>query len=173
MLETVAAVRIVCQGKLHIMSPEKPVDKLFVAAKAFIIYKGKLLLLRESTRYSDGARAGQYDVPGGRVKQGERFDDGLLREIKEETGLSVRLGQPIAVSEWRPEVRGEQWQVVATFFLCEASTDKVALSVDHDGYLWIDPADYKKYNTIPTNWPAHEAYLNLIQQHDRVSVGAT
>tara|TARA_Y100000034_G_scaffold132299_1_gene194941 strand:+ start:1240 stop:1539 length:300 start_codon:yes stop_codon:yes gene_type:complete len=97
--------------------------KVFTAMKAFIIYDGKVLLLRESTKYKDGANAGKFDVVGGRVEPGQRFDESLLREIKEETGLTVTLGKPFFVNEWRPTVRGEQWQIIGTFFECFADTD--------------------------------------------------
>ena len=55
------------------------VDKIFVAMKAFIVHSGKVLLLRESSKYSDGSNAGKFDVVGGRVEQGQRFDESLLR----------------------------------------------------------------------------------------------
>jgi len=135
------------------------VDKLFPSCKAFIVFNGKILILRESSKYEDGAQFGKVDVPGGRVKLGERFDEGLIREIKEETGLSVKLGNPFCVSEWRPKVRGEEWQVVATFFECFSENDKVVLSGDHDKYLWINPKEYLKYNIIETNYPVFEAFL--------------
>ncbi|USN55268.1 MAG: NUDIX domain-containing protein [Candidatus Peribacteria bacterium] len=41
--------------------------------------------MRESPAYADGSNAGKYDVVGGRVTPGERFDEALLREISEET----------------------------------------------------------------------------------------
>ena len=91
------------------------VDKLFVATKAFIVHHGKVLLLKESSAYADGTNASKFDVVGGRIKPGERFDESLLREIKEETGMEVTLGRPFFVNEWRPQVQGEQWQIVATF----------------------------------------------------------
>lgn len=137
------------------------VDKLFVATKAFIVHNGKILLLRESSKYGEGTQSGNYDVPGGRIKQGERFDESLSREIKEETGLSVNIGLPFAVNEWRPVVKGEQWQIVGIFFECFSDSDKVVLSEDHDNFLWITPKDYAKYNNIKTNIPAFEAYLNI------------
>jgi 8-oxo-dGTP diphosphatase len=135
--------------------------RLFVAMKAFIIHSGKVLILRESSKYQDGSQIGQFDFPGGRVKPGERFDEGLIREVREETGLHVRLGRPIAVNEWRPVVRDEPWQIVGAFILCESDTDQVTLSEDHDEYQWIDPKDYAHLPIIPTNIPAFEAYLDL------------
>ncbi len=73
--------------------------KLFVAVKGFIINNGKVLLIKESTKYADGANAGKFDVVGGRVKPGQRFDESLVREIKEETGLGVVIGRPFFVNE--------------------------------------------------------------------------
>lgn len=89
----------------------KKVDKLFVATKAFVVYDGKILLLQESSDYEDGTNAGKWDIPGGRVNPGEKWNEALLREVKEETGLDVTIGRPFAMGEWWPQVRGEQWQV--------------------------------------------------------------
>src|SRR3989344_8134095 len=112
--------------------------KLFVATKAFIVNdKGKVLLVRESSKYKDGSNAGKLDIVGGRVEPGQRFDDSLKREVKEETGLEVKIGKPFFVNEWRPVVRGEQWQIVGIFFACTTTTDTVTLSQDHDAYEWI------------------------------------
>ena|SRR3989338_8706910 len=135
--------------------------KLFVATKAFIIHDNKVLCLKESAKYVDGANRGKFDVVGGRLKPGERFDESLLREIKEETGLKVTVGRPFFVNEWRPVVRGEQWQIVGTFFECFAESDKVVLSDDHEEYLWIDPKDYRIYNFIDNLVPAFESYLRI------------
>lgn len=135
--------------------------KIFTATKAFINFDGKILILKESSKYKDGANTGFYDVVGGRVKPGQRFDESLLREIKEETGLTAKIGRPFFVNEWRPIVREEQWQIIGTFFECFVQTDQVILSEDHEEYIWIDPKDYKKYNLIETNIPAFESYLQL------------
>jgi len=130
------------------------------AMKAFVVYDGKVLILREAGTYQEGTNEGKYDVAGGRVKPGERFDDELKREIKEETGLDVKIGKPFAVSEWRPTIHGEPYQIVATFFECFADTDKVVLSKDHDQYLWIDPKEYKNYKIIETDCPIFETYVS-------------
>ncbi len=132
---------------------------MFVATKAFIVRDGKVLVVRESTKYDDGTNAGRYDVVGGRVEPGQRFDESLIREVKEETGLDVRIGKPFFVNEWRPVVRGEQWQIVGIFFECTAPAGEVRLGEDHDASEWIDPAAYKRYNIIPNLAPAFEAFL--------------
>ena len=133
--------------------------KLFIATKAFIKHQNKILIIKESNKYQDGTNAGKFDVPGGRIQPGQKFDESLIREIKEETGLEVTIGQPFFVNEWRPMVKGEQWQVVSIYFACESETDQITLIEELDEYLWIAPADFQKYNLIANLKPAFEIYL--------------
>lgn len=143
------------------------VQKIFVATQAFIINDDKILIIRESPTYEDGTNIGKFGVPGGRVKAGERFDAGLRREVKEETGLSVNIGEPFFVGEWRPMVRGEERQIVGVFFECTSESDKVTLGNDHDEYLWIDPRGYKNFNLIENLFSAFETYLKFVRTKPR------
>lgn len=133
--------------------------KLFIATKAFIEHEGKVLIVRESTQYADGTHAGEFDLPGGRLHPGERFDEALRREIREETGLEVMIHEPIYVGEWRPVVREEPWQIVGVFFRVTCSSNEVVLSSDHNELRWIDPAKYLDEPLIKNMPPAFEAYL--------------
>lgn len=132
--------------------------KLFVATKSFLVHDGRVLILRESSKYKDGTNAGRFDVVGGRVKPGQDFRESLLREIKEETGLDAEIGKPFFVNEWRPRKGDEQWHIVGIFFECLVKSDIVKLSEDHDRHEWIDPKDYKNYNLIPNLHPAFEMF---------------
>ena len=133
--------------------------KLFIATKAFIVRDGKVLLLREAGSYQDGTNSGRYDLPGGRLKPGERFDEALRREVREETGLEIEIGAPIAVNEWRPMVRDESWQIVGVFFMCVPAPGDVRLSEDHDAFLWIDPAEFASVAIIDNLRVVFEAFL--------------
>jgi len=134
--------------------------KVFAATKAFINYQRKVLIIKESDKYPDGTSPGKFDVVGGRVKPGQKFDENLLREIKEETGLEVTIGKPFMADEWRPTVKGESWQIVCIYFECFTQSNKVILGKDHCDYQWIDPKEHKKYNLIEDIHPIFEAYLN-------------
>lgn len=114
-----------------------------VAAKAFIRFNDKFLLLREGA--PDGTQIGKYQIPGGMVELGEPFMDALLREVKEETGLTVRPIAPIMVDGWLPTLEGIKHQIVAVFYLCEAQSDKVVLSHEHDDFAWVSPDELSKY----------------------------
>jgi len=132
---------------------------LFVATKAFILNKGKVLLIRESSAYTDSAHAGKFDLPGGRIKPGEPFDNAIIREVFEETGLSITIGAPFFVNESWPVVCGEQWQIVRIFFECSTESEVVQLSKDHDMYVWIAPQDYTQHKIIENLVPVFERFL--------------
>jgi 8-oxo-dGTP diphosphatase len=137
---------------------------LRVGAKALIRYGDKFLLLREGA--ADGTAIGKYQIPGGMVELGEPFMDALVREVKEETGLNVRPVAPIMVDGWLPTIESVKHQIIAVFYLCEADTDKVMLSREHDDYKWIKPEEvddldvphpvpqlFKKYTELSSkNW---------------------
>jgi 8-oxo-dGTP diphosphatase len=113
--------------------------QLFVGVKAAILHEGKVLLLRESTAYLDGAEAGKWDLPGGRIEKEETLDAALAREVGEETGLRVLRGDLLGAYDGFPVIRGEKCHVVRLYFLCETASPQVTLSGDHDQHQWIDP----------------------------------
>jgi 8-oxo-dGTP diphosphatase len=131
-----------------------------IACKGLIVHESKILILREaSTTYKDGTNPNKYHVPGGRIEPGEYFMDGLLREIKEETGLEVTVGKPLYVGEWRPIIRGEENQIVAVFFVCQAESDKVVLSEEHDDFQWINPGDHGAFQLMDPDVEVIQAYM--------------
>ena len=138
--------------------------KIYTAMKAVVSFQGRVLILREANTNPVGTNANRYDVTGGRVEPGERFDDALRREIYEETGLTATIGQPFYVGEWRLVVKGEQWQIIATYFQCQAKDNRVRLSRDHDDFQWINPQDYRQYPLINDIKPVFARYLQLFRQ---------
>lgn len=133
--------------------------KQFIATKALIEFEGRVLVIRESSEYEDGTNANKFDVVGGRLEVGEKFYEALVREAKEEAGLDIEVGDPFFVSEWRPNVKGEDWQIVGIFFKCQTLSNQVSLSKDHDKYLWIDPKEYKEVGVIENLFPVFDKYI--------------
>ncbi len=71
-----------------------------VSVKGLFVKDGKVLLLKESPKLS-----GQWELPGGGLDFGEDIQEGLKREIEEETGLKVKSisDKPVYVWTWRFE----------------------------------------------------------------------
>ena len=121
---------------------------LRVAAKAAILYKNKVLILREANTYKDGTNIGKYGLVGGRINPEESFFDALEREILEETGLKVETSKPVHVGEWWPNIKGQKNHIVAVFVLCNSTTDKIVLSEEHDDYKWVDAKTLPKFSMV-------------------------
>ena len=65
-------------------SIEKPIRK---AVRCYLIKDGKVI----ATKYKEkNKKAGYYDIPGGKIENGENSIQTAIREMKEETGLEVR-----------------------------------------------------------------------------------
>lgn len=65
-----------------------------VAVKAVIVRGDEVLVLRRSKGEMAGSYMNKYqkwDLPGGGLHFYEKAEDGLLREIREETSLSVEM----------------------------------------------------------------------------------
>lgn len=60
-----------------------------------MVHDGRLLMVR---RGREPAR-GLWTVPGGRVEFGEYITDALRREVEEETGLQVDVGDLLGIFE--------------------------------------------------------------------------
>lgn len=113
---------------------------LKVAAKAVVIDdQGRVLVVREARTYDEGTKIGKYGLPGGRLNLGESYNDGLHREVKEETGLKVEALYPIYVGEWHPVIKDVPHQIIAIFTVCKAKSTDVKLSTEHDDFKWLDP----------------------------------
>ena len=69
--------------------PERPV----VGVGGVVIVGGRALLIRRGSE----PLLGQWSIPGGTLELGESLESGVIRELKEETGLTVRIVEMIEV----------------------------------------------------------------------------
>ncbi len=74
------------------MNQEIPTARVGVGAMVF--KDGKVLLGKRKGSHG----AGEYAWPGGHLEFGEKLEECVVREVKEETGMNVRAVRPLAIS---------------------------------------------------------------------------
>ncbi|HTH72741.1 MAG TPA: NUDIX domain-containing protein [Candidatus Pristimantibacillus sp.] len=79
-----------------------------------------------------------FELPGGHIDFGEEMVDGLKREIMEEFGKKVSVGDPFAVFTYTNPVKGSHSIEVAYFAQFEDGIEDIVLNPeDHAGYRWV------------------------------------
>src|SRR5437764_14710744 len=99
--------------------PERPM----VGVGGVVIEDGRALLIR---RGSEPLR-GEWSIPGGSLELGETLEEGVARELLEETGLEVRVLELIevfdriyvATTAGSEAKRGPRFHYVIVDYLCE------------------------------------------------------
>ena len=97
-----------------------------LAARALILMDNRVLLVNAYP----GAASDLWCAPGGGVHSGTSLPDNLIREVHEETGLTVTVGAPALINEFHDPATG--FHQVDLFFHCQI----IAGTLDP---TWRDP----------------------------------
>lgn len=102
--------------------------------------KGEVLIVR-SKKWGD-----KYTVPGGHIELGERAEDAIVREVREETGLdSVAIELLIVQQAIYPKHYQKHEHYVFMDYVCKASNSDVKLDGrELQSYVWVKPEDALK-----------------------------
>lgn len=80
---------------------------------AIVVFpSGKILFIKRKTPVFKG----YWALPGGRMEEGETVDEAVVREIKEETGLTVKVVEKIGEYDERGAQDGIEYDYHATCF---------------------------------------------------------
>lgn len=97
-----------------------------IAVRALILHENRLLLVNAWP----GGKSDLWCAPGGGVERGASLPDNLAREVHEETGLRVSVGDPCLVNEFHDPAGS--FHQVDVYFRCSITSG--TLSSD-----WKDP----------------------------------
>ena len=92
---------------------------------------GKILILKRST--DSKTNPGKWELPGGKVDQGESFDHALIREVYEETNLKISLEHVVGASEQNLHII----RAVHIIMSGKIVEGELNLSSEHEGYALV------------------------------------
>jgi ADP-ribose pyrophosphatase YjhB (NUDIX family) len=105
----------------------------------YVVKDGKVLLVR---RGNEPGR-GKWSLPGGRIRFGERSEEAALREMREETGLEVRLRRVVDVVDvfWQSEMGELLEHFVIVDFEAEVIGGELRPADDALDARWFSPEE--------------------------------
>lgn len=111
-----------------------------------MVSEGKLLLVR---RGRDPGK-GLWAVPGGKVDVGETLTEAVRREVAEETGLAVDVGEVVWAGESIGPGTPPAWHYVLVDFVAHATGGEARAGDDAAELGWFDPGAALRLPLTPT-----------------------
>jgi A/G-specific adenine glycosylase len=109
----------------------------YTVTAAVMCRDGKILLAK---RPSKGLLGGMWEFPGGKVEKGESLEACLAREIREELGAEIHVGEAFGI--YRHAYT--HFRITLHAFLCEL-TGGEPKPVEAAGLAWVTPVDLGNY----------------------------
>jgi 8-oxo-dGTP diphosphatase len=120
--------------------PERPV----IGVGAVIVRAGQVVIVKR--RYEP--LAGRWSLPGGTLELGETLEAGVMREMREETGLEVDVGPVIEVFDriMLDEQQRIRYHFVLVDYLCWPVGGKLCAGSDVAEAIFADPEQLDPYD---------------------------
>ncbi len=121
--------------------PEAPL----VGVGAVIVDEGRVLLVRRGTEPFKG----HWSLPGGLLELGESIAEGVIREVREETGLVVK---PLELIEFLDRIHRESGRVryhyVIADYLCRIAGGSLQAASDAAAVRWVERAEWNSHSAL-------------------------
>jgi 8-oxo-dGTP diphosphatase len=121
--------------------PETPL----VGVGGVVVEQNRVLLVRRGQE----PLKGKWSLPGGLVELGETLQDGVMREVREETGLSV---EPVELIEFLDRIHREDGRVryhyVIADYLCRVVGGSLRAASDADAVRWVERAEWNSHSAL-------------------------
>ncbi len=122
---------------------------------ALILNNNKILLTQRSKE--DKLLPLKWEFPGGKIEEDESEIDCLIREIKEELELNIKVNNFFFKNIHK---YGEK-EIELNFFLCEIISGTLKLNV-HNDFAWVKKEDLIKFNLAEADIPVINYLLDKL-----------
>jgi 8-oxo-dGTP diphosphatase len=129
---------------------------VLVAACALVDADGRVLLAQ---RPEGKTLAGLWEFPGGKIEAGERPEQSLIRELKEELGISVKddcLAPLTFASHAYPD-----FHLLMPLYVCRRWEGTVA-ALEGQKLAWVRPNKLRDYEMPPADIPLIAHLMDLL-----------
>jgi ADP-ribose pyrophosphatase YjhB (NUDIX family) len=120
-------------------------DTPLVGVGAVVVENERVLLVRRGQE----PLKGKWSLPGGMLELGESLQDGVIREVQEETGLTV---EPVELIELLDRVHREDGRVryhyVIADYLCRVVGGVLRAASDADDVRWVERAEWNSHSAL-------------------------
>lgn len=117
---------------------------MLTVVAALIKKDGKYLIGKRL--YSKDTIAGKFEFPGGKLEPGESEEEAIVREIKEEFGVEVKVNKFVTSAQYRYPTRA----IDLRLYECDYVSGKFTLT-DHSEILWVTIEEFKNYEFLPAD----------------------
>jgi len=121
--------------------PETPL----VGVGAIIVDQARVLLVRRGRE----PLKGQWSLPGGLLEIGESLSAGVVREVREETGLTV---EPVELIELLDRIHREgervRYHYVIADYLCSVTGGDLKAASDAEAVRWVERAEWNSHSAL-------------------------
>jgi ADP-ribose pyrophosphatase YjhB (NUDIX family) len=112
---------------------------------AVVVQNGQVLLVRRGRE----PLKGHWSLPGGLIEVGESLHEGVVREVREETGLEV---EPVELIELLDRIHREgnriRYHYVIADYLCRVKGGVLKASSDADAVRWVMRAEWNSHSSL-------------------------
>jgi 8-oxo-dGTP diphosphatase len=134
---------------------ESAVPITIVAAAVVRDHRGRVLLAR---RPAGRHMAGLWEFPGGKLRAGEGPVSALRRELGEELGIDVQVGEPLTFA-----LHEEPGLRILLLFFAATIAGGTPRALEGQELQWVEPRELPAYPTPP----ADAALVTMLSSHGR------
>lgn len=122
---------------------------------AAVIRKGDKIL---ATQRGYGEFKDGWEFPGGKIEPGERPEEALKREIKEELKAAISVGEDLGVVEYNYP----NFHLNMRCFMCSLVSEDVTL-LEHEAMKWLTAETIDTVNWLPADKPMTEKIKEILR----------